>query len=121
MVLGRKGANQSGPNPRQVRDRNSPVNPAVDVQLSHVVKLVRSAGQVNSLGPRQRTVRIETLMLLFSKLETWNFWRIQMAERPVATGTETRAGTKEGVVRYVLLASLVLVVVLFVVAYELFS
>jgi hypothetical protein len=44
-----------------------------------------------------------------------------MAERPVATGTETRAGSKEGVVRYVLLASLVLVVVLFVVAYELFS
>jgi len=44
-----------------------------------------------------------------------------MPERPVATGTEARAGTKEGVVRYVLLASLVLVVVLFVVAYELFS
>jgi len=44
-----------------------------------------------------------------------------MAERPVATATETRAGTKEGMVRYVLLASLVLVVVLFVVAYELFS
>jgi hypothetical protein len=32
-----------------------------------------------------------------------------------------RQGTKEGVVRYVLLASLVLVVVLFMVAYELFS
>ena len=121
MVLGRKGANRSGPNPRRVRDRNSPVNPAVDVQLSHAIKLVRSAGQVNSLGPRQRGVRIETLVLLFSKLETWNFGRIQMAERPVATATETRAGTKEGVVRYVLLASLVLVVVLFVVAYELFS
>ena len=44
-----------------------------------------------------------------------------MAERPVATGTEARAGSKEGVVPYVLLASLVLVVVLFVVAYELFS
>jgi hypothetical protein len=44
-----------------------------------------------------------------------------MVERPVATGTEARAGSKEGVVRYVLLASLVLVVVLFVVAYELFS
>ena len=40
-----------------------------------------------------------------------------MAERPVATGTEARAGSKEGVVRYVLVASLVL----FVVAYELFS
>lgn len=58
---------------------------------------------------------------LFSKLETRNFGRMHMPERPVATGTEARAGTKEGVVRYVLLASLVLVVVLFVVAYELFS
>jgi hypothetical protein len=27
-----------------------------------------------------------------------------VAERPVATGTEARAGSKEGVVRYVLLA-----------------
>jgi hypothetical protein len=44
-----------------------------------------------------------------------------MAEGPVATGNEARAGSKEGVVRYVLLASLVLVVVLFLVAYELFS
>jgi len=44
-----------------------------------------------------------------------------MAERPVATGTEARAGSKEGVVHDVLLASLVLVVVLFTVAYELFS
>jgi hypothetical protein len=44
-----------------------------------------------------------------------------MAKRPVATATEARAGTKEGVVRYILMASLVLVVLLFVVAYELFS
>jgi hypothetical protein len=44
-----------------------------------------------------------------------------MENRPVVTGTEARASTKEGVVRYVLLASLVLIVVLFVVAYELFS
>jgi hypothetical protein len=44
-----------------------------------------------------------------------------MAERPVTTGTEARSGTREGVVRYVLLASLVLVVVLFIVAYKLFS
>ena len=44
-----------------------------------------------------------------------------MAKRPVATGIEARAGTKEGVVRYILIASLVLVVLLFVVAYELFS
>ena len=44
-----------------------------------------------------------------------------MAERPVVTGTEARASTKEGVVRHVLLASLALVVVLFIVAYKLFS
>jgi hypothetical protein len=44
-----------------------------------------------------------------------------MARRPVATATEARAGTKEGVVRYILMASLVLVVLLFIVAYEVFS
>jgi hypothetical protein len=44
-----------------------------------------------------------------------------MAKRIVESATEARQATKEGVVRYVLLASLVLVVVLFVVAYELFS
>jgi hypothetical protein len=44
-----------------------------------------------------------------------------MAERPVVTGREARAGSKEGVVRYVLLASLALVVVLFIVAYAIFS
>jgi hypothetical protein len=44
-----------------------------------------------------------------------------MAERPVVTGTEARAGTREGVVRYILVASLALVVLLFIVAYVLFS
>ena len=44
-----------------------------------------------------------------------------MEKRPVATGTEGRAGTEEGVVRYILMASLALVVLLFVVAYGLFS
>lgn len=44
-----------------------------------------------------------------------------MARRPVTTGPEARAGSKEGVVRYVLLASLALVVVLFAVAYVLFT
>ena len=46
--------------------------------------------------------------------------RILMANRPVTTATEARAGSKEGVVRYVLLTSLVLVVVLFVGAYLMF-
>lgn len=44
-----------------------------------------------------------------------------MARRPVVSGSDARAGTKEGVVRYILVASLVLVVLLFIVAYELFS
>jgi hypothetical protein len=44
-----------------------------------------------------------------------------MAERPVTTGPEARAGSKEGVVRYVLLASLALVVVLLIVAYLIVS
>jgi len=44
-----------------------------------------------------------------------------MAKRPVVTGTEARAGTREGVVRYILVASVVLVVLLFVVAFELVS
>jgi hypothetical protein len=55
----------------------------------------------------------------------WRVWRCLggagMADRPVVTGIEARASTKEGVVRYVLLASMVLVVVLFTVAYVLFS
>jgi hypothetical protein len=38
----------------------------------------------------------------------------------VVNGTEARQATKEGVVRYVLLASLVLVVVLFAIAYLFF-
>jgi hypothetical protein len=41
-----------------------------------------------------------------------------MAKRIFVSGTEARQGTKEGVVRYVLLASLGLVVVLFIVAYK---
>lgn len=40
-----------------------------------------------------------------------------MEKRVVVTKTEARAGTKEGVVRYVLMISLALVVVLFVIAY----
>jgi len=43
-----------------------------------------------------------------------------MAKRSVTTATEARAGSKEGVVRYVLLTSLVLVAVLFVAAYLIF-
>ena len=43
-----------------------------------------------------------------------------MAKRIVVNTTQARQGTKEGVVRYVLLVSLGLVVVLFVIAYVLF-
>ena len=43
-----------------------------------------------------------------------------MDKRIVVDTTEARQATKEGVVRYVLLISLVLVVVLFVIAYLIF-
>jgi len=43
-----------------------------------------------------------------------------MAKRIVVGRTDARQATKEGVVRYVLLISLVLVVVLFVIAYLMF-
>jgi len=57
----------------------------------------------------------------FAMIENTAAGRRGMDQRPVTTGTEARAGSKEGVVRYVLLASLVLVVVLFIVAYNLVS
>ncbi len=40
-----------------------------------------------------------------------------MAERIVKSPTQARAGSKEGVVRYVLAISIALVVVLFIVSY----
>jgi hypothetical protein len=43
-----------------------------------------------------------------------------MARRIVVDKTEARQGNKEGVVRYVLAISLVLVVVLFAIAYVIF-
>jgi len=75
---------------------------------------------VVNLLPIRRRGWIEHARVVFSK-ETQRLRRRTMAKRPVVTGTEARGSTKEGVVRYVLLASLVLVVVLFIVAYEMFS
>ena len=44
-----------------------------------------------------------------------------MVKKPiVVTETEARQATKEGVVRYILLVSLVLVVILFAIAYVFF-
>jgi hypothetical protein len=40
-----------------------------------------------------------------------------MVDRPIKSPTEARAGSKEGVVRYILAISIVLVVILFVVGY----
>jgi hypothetical protein len=97
----------------------------MDRHLSHALDLGRPAGAVNSLSTplafrRRRDLRIENSRSYVRERDA-PFREKTMAERPVATGTEARAGSKEGVVRYVLLASLVLVVVLFVVAFELFS
>jgi hypothetical protein len=46
--------------------------------------------------------------------------RAAMEKRIIVNKTEARQGTKEGVVRYVLMISLALVVVLFVIAYVIF-
>jgi hypothetical protein len=78
------------------------------------------ADAVNLLSDPGAVSGSKAFALTFAK-ETHHFGRRRMAQRPVATGTEARAGSKEGVVRYVLLASLALTVVLFAVAYELFS
>jgi hypothetical protein len=40
-----------------------------------------------------------------------------MVDRPVKSPTEARAGSKEGVVRYILAVSIALVVILFIVGY----
>jgi hypothetical protein len=40
-----------------------------------------------------------------------------MVDRPVKSPTEARAGSKEGIVRYILAVSIVLVVLLFIVGY----
>jgi hypothetical protein len=63
--------------------------------------------------------RIKSGCCLFLAIEC-GILRILMPKRPVTTATEARAGSKEGVVRYVLLTSLVLVAVLFVAAYLIF-
>ena len=47
--------------------------------------------------------------------------RLAVAKKPIVVNeTEARQATKEGVVRYILLASITLVVVLFVIAYVFF-
>jgi len=63
----------------------------------------------------------KTLRLSFSVTESLEAGKNGYGQAPVATGTEARAGTKDDVVRYILMASLALVVLLFLVAYELFS
>jgi hypothetical protein len=92
----------------------------MDPHLSHA-RRCRPVGRRGQLAFDAGTICGSKIPALSFVKETHHFARRQMAERPVATGTEARAGSKEGVVRYVLLASPVLVVVLFVVAYELFS
>jgi hypothetical protein len=61
------------------------------------------------------TARIELRPLPFAHRRTGE--EVPMEENRVRTPDEARAGSKEGVVRYVLAAGLVLVVIGFVVAY----
>ena len=88
-------------------------------QHSHAPDLGLSRRLVNGSGPSALGSKAPLCSFRLQAIEFWE--RAKMTKRIVESATEARQGTKEGVVRYVLVASLVLVVVLFVVAYELFS
>jgi hypothetical protein len=124
MVLGDNGANQLSPNPRGVRDHNSPIAPAMRRLRSHDAKCKldphRRQHAVAPPASAARRARIEGHAQLFARGELQQLKGAAMTKRIVVTTTEARQATKEGVVRYVLAISLALVVVLFVVAYLLF-
>lgn len=91
------------------------------VSAATTAGVFRPLAAVNSLL-RATGKRIEKRFpVVFNDMRPRGLEQSDMAKRPLATGTEARAGTKEGVVRYILMASLVLVVLLFIVAYELFT
>ena len=120
MVLGGNEANHDSASPLGARDCNSPVRPAMRLR-SHGGRCIPDPwlGQLAFVLPL--VCGSKTRGLSFPVTERPEGWRNGYGKRPVATGTEARAGTKEGVVRYILMASLALVVLLFIVAYGLFS
>ena len=122
MVLGDKGAKQQSPNPRGVRDHNSPIAPTMRRLRSHGAKCKpdRHCRQ-HAAALRQSALGAPGSMVVPNCLQSSEL-RQQKAttKRIVVTTTEARQATKEGVVRYVLAISLALVVVLFVAAYLLF-
>ena len=121
MVLGGDEANCNSPNPVGARDRNSPALPAMRPRRNHgenCIAVSRRGQSAFTMLPLRGSNNPRLSLLTTGG---WQIGSNGMTKRPVATGTEARAGTKEGVVRYILMASLVLVVLLFIVAYELSS
>lgn len=119
MVLGKNRAKQQSPNPYGVRDGNSPAAEAICRLRSHgeTCRPVRHRRQL-AAAPRPAPARIESRLLPFPNARGLQQTRTDsMDDRIVVNETEARQATKEGVVRYILAISLVLVVVLFAVAY----
>jgi hypothetical protein len=125
MILGKSGANHWNPNPFWVRDHNSPVASAMRRLRSHHADLGRAANAVNSLS-QLRSARLRSQpdrkprLRVFTARRCGSEERRTMKDRISITKTDARQATKEGVVRYVLLISLVLVAVLFAGAYIIF-
>jgi hypothetical protein len=129
MVLGENGAKQRDPNPRGVRDRNSPVAPAMRPLRSHEGRCkagrprrqhrMTSPALPSGPSPAARSDR-KSRPPVFNARSCNRQGGAIVAKRIVVTQTEARQATKEGVVRYVLMVSLALVVVLFAVAYVIF-
>lgn len=112
--------NHESPNPFGVRVRNSPVAGLL-CRYDHAADVTPSSSAVNPaycagamhLGdrmPRRTCFRKEQLL---------NERGAPMAQRIVRGPERARQGSKEGVVRYILIISTVLVVILFAVAYTL--
>jgi hypothetical protein len=125
MVLGKDWANFRRPNPQRVRDRNSPAAPAMCRHQSHDGRF-RSRRRCRqhrwpALAASSRLLRIEARGSSVVKAEGCGNEGWAAVKKPIVVNeTEARQATKERVVRYILLASLILVVVLFIVAYLFF-
>ena len=125
MVLGDNRAKQESPNPRGVRDHNSPIAPAMRRLRSHDAKCKpdrhsrQHAAAPPAFAPRRATGS-KAMPNCLQSSESRQQKGTATTKRIVVTTTEARQATKEGVVRYVLAISLALVVVLFVAAYLLF-
>jgi hypothetical protein len=130
LFLGEKTTNHKTPNPVRVRDRNSPVAPDISRQrhthspvftpclCPRQLALARRAAARGARAPVSSDQRPRKFCFRYSRR---HWLGVMKAKKPIRVGeTEARSATKEGVVRYILLASLVLVVVLFAIAWVFF-